>query len=401
VVDLEIPGTAAETSRALLQAARALAPTVAAAGDRIEQERRLPPEIVAAMVDAGLFRMLVPRSLGGGEAPLPVFAEVLEIIAGADASTAWCLCQAAGTSVVSAYLPEESARSIFGERDAILAWGPGPGGPAQIVEGGYRLTGHWAFASGMHHATWLAGRGPLIEPDGQPCLTPEGKPVIRMLLFPFAEAEIEDVWQVSGLRGTGSDTYKVKDLFVPTERTIALPLENPHASGSLYRFVGGGSVNPIFAVGFAAVALGIARTTLNAFEELARTKSPRGLRGILREQPVVQSHIGHAEASLRAARAYWWDTVTSVWESAVATGDLTTEQRVHIRLSTVHAIQEAVKVVDTAYHAAGSSAIFVYTPFERRFRDAHTVAQHLQGRAEHYETTGQFFLGLDPDGEWL
>lgn len=391
----------AERSSALLEAARAVVPQIEAAADRIEQERRLPPALVAALVDAGLFRMLVPRSLGGAEIPLPAFAEVLEEIAKADGSTAWCLCQASGTSMVSAYLPEASATAIFGQRETILAWGPGPGGTAHVVDGGYRLTGQWAFASGCRHATWLAGRGPVAGAEGRPQLDADGAPLLRMFLFPASDAEILDVWQVSGLRGTGSDTYVVSDLFVPEDRVVLLPLHDPREAGPLYRFVGGASFNAVFAVGFASVALGIARATLDAFLDLARNKSPRGLRGILREQAMIQGQVGQAEATLRSVRAFLRETVAEVWEEVSCTGEITLEQRVLVRLATTHAIQTAARVVDSAYHAAGSTAIFTTNPFDRRFRDAHAVAQHLQGRQEHYETTGQFFLGLQPDTEWM
>jgi alkylation response protein AidB-like acyl-CoA dehydrogenase len=388
-------------SEGVLEAARRLAPQIAAASDQIEAERRLAPEVVAALVDAGLFRMLVPRSLGGAETELLTFARVIETIAQADASTAWCLCQASGTSMVSAYLPPASARAIFGRTETILAWGPGPGGTAQVVDGGFRLTGQWSFASGCRHATWLAGRGPVLGEDGRPRIDPDGAPETRMFLFPAAQAEIVDAWQVNALRGTASDTYRVADVLVPEDHTLVMPLRNPHEAGALYRFVGGGTFNLVFASGFSSVALGVARATLDAFCDLARTKSPRGLRGVLREQALVQAQIGQAEAAVRSARALLHETVSSVWEAVSCTSALTIEQRVLMRLATVHAIQSSVQAVDTVYHAAGSTAIFASSPFDRRFRDVHAVAQHLQGRLEHYETAGQYFLGLDPDPEWL
>jgi alkylation response protein AidB-like acyl-CoA dehydrogenase len=388
-------------SEGVLEAARRLAPQIAAASDQIEEQRRLAPEVVEALVDAGLFRMLVPRSLGGAETELLTFARVIETIAQADASTAWCLCQASGTSMVSAYLPPASARAIFGRTETILAWGPGPGGTAQVVDGGFRLSGQWSFASGCRHATWLAGRGPVLGEDGRPRIDADGAPEMRMFLFPAEQAEIVDVWQVNALRGTASDTYRVADVFIPEEHTLVMPLRNPHEPGPLYRFVGGGTFNLVFASGFSSVALGVARAALDAFCELARTKSPRGLRGVLREQALVQSQVGQAEATVQSARALLHETVTSVWEAVSCSGALTTEQRVLVRLATVHAIQSSVQAVDTVYHAAGSTAIFASSPFDRRFRDVHAVAQHLQGRMEHYETAGQYFLGLDPDPEWL
>src|SRR5207244_2226617 len=155
-----------------------------------------------------------------------------------------------------------------------------------------------------------------------------------MLLFPAADAEILDVWHVNGLRGTGSDTYAVTDVFVPEERTVAMPLRDPHEPGPLYRLVSGASFNGVFAAGFASVALGLARATLDAFLDLAQTKSPRGLRGLLREQAMIQGQIGRAEATLRSARSFLRETIAEVWEAVSCTGEFTLEQRVHIRLAT-------------------------------------------------------------------
>jgi len=222
-----------------------------------------------------------------------------------------------------------------------------------------------------------------------------------MLVIPFGEAEVLEQWDVNGLLGTGSDGYRVNDLFVPEAYAARLPLEQPHEPGPLYLFVGGPSFISAFAVGFGAVALGVAHATLDAFEELARTKNPRGLRGVLREQAIVQAAVGQAEATLRAARAYLRKTVAEVWEDVSRTGELTIQQRVQIRLASSHAIAAGTQVVDTAYHAAGSTAIFRSYPFERRFRDAHAIAQHVQGRPEHFETAGSYFVGLEPATEWL
>ena len=388
-------------SGALVEAARALAPRIEAAGAKIEQDRCLPPSLVADLTDAGLFRMLVPRSLGGGEISLSTFADVIEEVARADGSTAWCLSQGAVAAMVSAFLPLPSARAIFEEPRTIVAWGPGPSANALAVDGGYRVTGQWSFASGCHHATWLGGNCALVGEDGRPVLGEDGGPQRRLVLFSASDVEILDVWDVSGLRGTGSDSYAVTNLFVPGERAVAVPLQCPREPGPLYRFIGGPSFVSAFAVGFAAVALGLARATLDALLDLAATKTPRGIRGLLREQAMTQAHVGQAEGILRSARAYLHQTVAGVWEAVSRTGELTLEQRVLIRLATTHAIQSGAQAVDMAYHAAGATAIFSTNPFERRFRDVHAVMQQIQGRQEHYETVGQFFLGLEPDTQWL
>jgi alkylation response protein AidB-like acyl-CoA dehydrogenase len=381
-----------------LARARALLPLLEASSDRIESSRRLAPAVVDALHDAALFRLLMPRFLAGGEVDPVTFVHVIEAIAMVDGSTAWCLCQAAGCSMVGAYLTPEIAREIFGPRAAVLAWGPGPDARAVAVDGGYRVSGTWSFASGCRHATWLGGHAPIVEADGAARRRGDGSQDSRTMLFPSARAEIVDVWHVSGLRGTGSDAFTVSDLFVPHAYSVSRddPAERRHP-GALYCFPSGS----LYASGFAAVALGLARTMLDAFVELARDKTPRGGRRTLRDNHVVQSHVAQAEARLRSARMFLVGSLDEIWRDVGRSGTLTLDQRMTIRLAATYAIHQAKDVADIAYQAAGSSAIFTAGAFERRFRDIHAVTQQLQGRQAHFETVGQFLLGLDPDTQFL
>jgi alkylation response protein AidB-like acyl-CoA dehydrogenase len=300
--------------------------------------------------------------------------------------------------MIAAYLSPVAARAVFGKPDGILAWGPGPG-EAQVADGGYRITTTFSFASGSHDATWLGAHLPVIERDGKPRRHPDGSPVVHTLLFPKSAAKMTDIWHVVGLRGTGSDQYSVQDLFVPDDFCVARDdLGARREQGLLYRF----SSLQLYASGFAAVAMGIARSTLDAFVELARDKIPRGAKRTLRDNNVVQSQVAQAEAKLGAARALLLRSLKEIIEQVACSGGLTLDQRMTIRLASTFAIHQARDVVDTAYHAAGATAIFTVNPFERRFRDIHTVSQQLQGRQEHYETVGQYRLGLEPDSlAWL
>jgi alkylation response protein AidB-like acyl-CoA dehydrogenase len=382
-----------------VERANKLAPLIAAHADRIEQARQLPAPVLTALHDAGLFRLLLPRWLGGAEVDPVTFARVIEAVAKVDASTAWCLCQASGCSMAAAYLRPAAAREIFGKDPrALLAWGPGPEARAVAVEGGYRVTGRWSFASGGRHATWLGGYCPIWEPDGAPRRRPDGKAESRTMLFPASQATLIDVWQVIGLRGTGSDAYSVTDLFVPDEHAIAR--EDPsyrHDPGLLYCF----PIGNLYASGFAGVALGLARSMLDAFVELARTKTPRGLARPLRESAVVQSQVAQGEARLESARLFLLGSLEDIWKSVGRVGSLGLDQRMRIRLAATHAIHQARAVADATYDAAGATAIFNDSAFERRFRDIHTVTQQLQGRQAHFETVGQFLLGLEPDTTFL
>jgi indole-3-acetate monooxygenase len=142
----------------LVEAARSLAPTIAAATGRIEKEREIPADLIEAMHAACLFRMLIPASIGGEEVEPATFFHVMEAVAGADASLAWCLGQNSGVSMAAAYLDPKVAREMFGDARAAVATGaPSAGAKAIITDGGYRVTGHWKFASGSRHSQWLGG----------------------------------------------------------------------------------------------------------------------------------------------------------------------------------------------------------------------------------------------------
>ena len=382
-----------------VERACALAPEIEARADQIEQERRLPEPVLAALFEAGLFRLLLPRSLDGGEVDPVTFARVMEEIAKADASTAWCLCQAAGCSMSAAYLSHDVAMEIFGrDRRAVLAWGPGPGARAIAVDGGYRVTGTWSFASGGRHATWLGAHCPISEPDGSSRRTPNGKLVERTMLFPAASATFVDVWHVSGLKGTGSDAYTVDDLFVPHDHSISRddPAER-RQPGLIYCFPTGS----FYASGFASVALGIARRMLDAFVSLAREKTPRGYKRPLANNAVIQSQVGQAEAQLSSARRFLMGSLADIWGAVGSSGTLTMDQRMLIRLASIYAIHQAKAVADVTHHAAGATSIFVDSAFDRGFRDIHAVTQQLQGRQAHFETVGQFMLGIEPDTTFL
>jgi alkylation response protein AidB-like acyl-CoA dehydrogenase len=375
--------------------ARDIGPAITAAADEIERRRELPDALVRTLVEAGLFRLLLPRAFGGAELPPAQFAAFIEEIAKYDASTAWCLGQANGCAMTAAYLDAEAAREIFGGPDGIVAWGP-PGSPAELrpVAGGYRLTGSWSFASGSHHAGWLGAHLAAADEAGRPRLRADGGTVLRTLLFPKASARMIDSWDVIGLSGTGSDTFSVEDLFVPERHTVLRDgTTQPRQGGRLYRF----SSSNLYASGFAGVALGIARATLDAFIELARDKIPRGQRRTLRDNNVVQSQVAQAEAKWRSAREFLLGSLEAIWHQVGRTGGLSLDQHATIRLASTWAIHQSAAVVDTAYHAAGASAIFRDNPFERRLRDMHTVIQQYQGRQAHFETVGQVLLGLPPD----
>jgi alkylation response protein AidB-like acyl-CoA dehydrogenase len=371
----------------LVERARALQPLIAGEADEIERSRRLTPKVTAALIENELYRALLPRTYGGHEVPLEIFMQMQEEIAKADASTAWCLGQCAVCAMTAAYLEPDAANEIFNTPPGILAWGA-INHEVKVVPGGYLANARWEFASGSRQASWLGSHVRVIEPDGTPRKKKDGSPEIRTILFPVTSATMYDVWDVIGLKGTGTDAYSVENLFVP-EKFAALR-DDPNAvieKGPLYKL----TTNAVFSMGFAATSLGVARATLDAATDLARSKIPQGL-SAMRENNAVQGQIGRTEASLRAARAYLYSTAAEVWRDLERGEPVTEAHRIAIRIAATWTIHQSAAVVDTAYHMSGATAVFARNPFERRFRDMHAIAQQIQARDTHYEDAGKAIL---------
>ncbi len=381
-----------------IERARALAPLLEDAADEIEEHRQLPPRVVEALIEGGFFKLLLPRSLGGAELHPLTYVQVLEEIAKAEPSTAWSLGQNSGCSMSAPYLDPAIAARDLRPRHAASS----PGG---------RTCPMPAAASRSQAASASPGAGVLPPAAGtrpgsaRMCrssmrtarrgMNPNGRPVVRTVLFPKSSAEIIDNWQVIGLRGTGSDSYAVEDLFVPEQYTCSRDnAAERRELGLLYKFTSG----MVYAMGFSNVSLGIARGALEAFIELARDKIPRGARNPLRNNNVIQSQVAQCDARLRSCRAFIHQTLEEMWDAAERTGDFRPDQHPRLRLASTWAIQQSREVVAQVYSAAGATAIFNENPFERRFRDIHAGSQQGQGRPVHFETVGQMLLGLPPEG---
>jgi alkylation response protein AidB-like acyl-CoA dehydrogenase len=375
--------------------AAALVPMIAAAADRIEAERRIVPDIVTALHEAGLFRMLLPVSLGGGAADIVAFNQVIETIATADASTAWCLAQQVASTQAAGFLDPTVAREIFASPNGAVAWGPPSGAKAVVADGGYIVNGRWRFASGSEHCPWIGGHCAVIEADGKPRLDGHGRPVLRTMIFRKEQATFHDIWHVIGLRGTGSNGYEVRDLFVPDAYTTWR--DNP-ADRRGDAPLSGIPLLTLYGMGFSGVALGLARASLDAFMTLAATKKPSPTHGApipLREHPVVQARVAEATGQLQSARAYLADLLHAFWDAAIAKRAVTLEQRAQLRVAITGAIEQGCRVVDYAYRAAGADAIFQGSPFERRFRDMHTVTAQGQAHLSNFEGAGQALFGIE------
>ena len=377
-------------SPGLLDAARRLVPKIRAARDFGEQHRHLEPGVLAAMHEAKFFRMMIPADTGGLQTDLPTAMKVVETIASADGATGWNLMIGAAYGVWASRLGAEVAREIYGTDTAVVAGALRPSGKARPVEGGFVCDGRWSFASGIGHSAWWAA-GCVVHDDEGPRKNANGTPETRLVFFPASDGELIDTWSVGGMRGTGSHDYAIKDLFVPIERTLSAdaPSRLPDA---LYNMPLMSLMDSMMAV----VPLGIARAAIDAFVAIAGSRMSHGASTAAANKPAVQADVGRAEAVLRAARAWLYETVEEAWIEVQAGRKVGTEQAALMRLARVNAMTAGVQAVDLIYSAAGSASVYSKSPIDRCFRDVHVAAQHTALNPSNYEICGAVLLGLPP-----
>lgn len=359
-----------------------------------EIERRLAPEAVAAMIDAGVFRSWIPKALGGLELdPLSVL-RLFEGIAHADGSAGWVASNSTNATLLGQILPDAGAAEIFSDPKVLLGGAGFPPGAAVPVEGGYRVTGQWNFGSACDFATWMLGISLVMDGEA-PRLGPDGNPVMAFLFFKTAEIEIVDNWNTLGMRGTGSHDFRVENLFVP-ERCSALvgPFDHP---GAAYK-------GPLYRMGFwldairiAITALGIARAALDAFLELAQRKLPNGLQSVLADRSVVQDQVARARAMIEAGRATVYQSVGDAWAFVQSGPRITTNEGISMALASSFGVELAVQAVDILQGLAGSTGFRAEHPFQQYFRDIHTINQHALANASRFESIGKIMLGRPSD----
>jgi indole-3-acetate monooxygenase len=369
-----------------LSVVRSIAPVIREAGDEAERMRQCPPRIVDLLHENHLFDMILPTKFGGFEESIPTMVRVLEELAVADASIAWVVGIANGTSIIAAHMDESTAASLFLPR-AVAGGAQAPWGKAVRAEGGYTVTGRWPFASGCTHCTMLVGGCMVVPPDGASALMPEYK----MAVFPIDQVEIIDTWNVSGLRGTGSHDMKVEDVFVPDERMLAFNMEPPRIDAPTYRYPALG----FLALTISPIPLGIARRAIDELLALAGGKTPMNIGSKLAERPLTHYEIGRAEAILRSARAWMYEVMDEIWDRAVAGEEITPRDRAMVRSACAHAALESLRAVEIAYTLGGGSSIYEGSMLQRCLRDAHATTQHVMLAPPNYEPAGRALLGLD------
>ncbi|WP_158226523.1 acyl-CoA dehydrogenase family protein [Bradyrhizobium sp. UFLA03-84] len=364
-----------------LEAVEALAPLIAAQRNAFDRERRLPDAVFAALADAGLFRLWLPQALGGPELSPFAFARVVEAASAIDGSVGWLVGNGAGMSRIGGYLDEAIAREWYADPRAFVASATGAVGTATAVAGGYRLSGRWPFGSGAHHATRF-----MVLASLRP-----GDPTSPLLCcYPGRQdVTILDNWHVSGLRGTGSCDFEVRDVFVPAAHVHPFLGLRPTQPGQLYRM----PPSSVFAWSICGAPLGIASGAITSFTELAN--GPPGDRTALREREIVQATVGRTRAMLRAARALLIDAMTELMAATDTGGQRLVQARADVRLANAHAAETATSITEMLAVSAGAAAIFETCALERAVGDVRAAAKHIAMSPNNYITAGRLALGLD------
>jgi alkylation response protein AidB-like acyl-CoA dehydrogenase len=356
----------------------------------VDRTRAIPATVIDALRDARVFHLLAPRAVGGAEADPLTFLRVVEEVSYADGSAGWCTMIGGCYAIFGGMLPPEGAREIFGEPATISAGNFRPDkGVAEVMDGGYRVSGRWELASGSSHARWYIAGAMLVQ-DGVPLTDPDGRPAMREFFFPASEARVIDTWESTGLRGTASHDYEVLDIFVPEHRTLWFQ-EPPSEPGPLYR------MPPVamFSTFIAAVQLGIARHAIDAFVELATTKIPTMSQIVLADRVTAQASLGRAMALVSSALECLENALQNLWDRVQAGHAPTLADRGGLWLASAHAGHAAHAAVDTLYTAAGATAVYATSPLDRCLRDARTALQHVCTQEVHFELAGRLALQRD------
>lgn len=369
-------------------AASALVPRIEELAPEIERERRLLPELVEAFRSAGFFHLPVPADRGGLQADPVTAANVVEEVSSGDGSAGWCVMIAQQNAGFAGFLPVERAREVWGNRQ-IMCGTARPTGRAVKQGDGFLVTGRWPFASGSSHADWFGAECMLFDGDA-PIRDEQGNQRSRMLMVPRSEVTIHDTWHTTGLRGTASNDFEVKDVFVPAERGFQMLVSPALSDWPLYQ------VPMCVFVNHGSQALGVARGAIKAGIAIAEKKVGYGSDRPLRETPRIQGVVAEAMVTVAAAREYMYQQAQALWDQAQS-GTTEPKLRARVRLATSNAARASVHSVDLLHTALGTSALFQNTPLERQFRDIHMAAAHVMISPFTYEAAGRVEMGLEAE----
>lgn len=354
-----------------------------------EEQRQLTPAAVRALQDTGVFRMAFGRRLGGPELDPLAQLELLERIAAADPSAGWCAMIGSDGGYATAWLDETVAKEMYPSLDTPTALNANPTGQARAIDGGYEVSGRWAFGSGSTHSDWLFLHCLTIEADGALRMADDGLPAMRVAALPRADVEIVDTWRTTGLAGSGSHDLVVAGTFVPEERTFSLLHGAALDPSPLY------SLRWMFFINLAGVPLGLGRAAIDEAIRAAAGKVSMPTMTSTREDPLFAVALARAEGLVGSARAYVFDTVGAVWDRVQA-GDDANAEWVRFRIANAHAFHAVKEAVGGLYEALGTTGVYRTSPLDRWLRDVTTMTQHVLTQPKTMVAAGRGLQGLDP-----
>lgn len=364
-----------------------------------EQLRHLPQDLADRMARDGLYQVCTPTEYGGQELSPRAYAEIVEQLAKADASAAWCVFIGITSSFSLASAQTEEFKKLLCKPGVIAAGVFAPNGRAKRVTRngveGYLVKGRWQWGSGSRNAHWVCGGAFAVDEAGAIQLGDRGKPEHLTIVFDAVDVEFIDTWDVMGLQGTGSTDYAVNDVFVPAARTISR-FGKRRCSHPIFLFPNFG----MLAIGIGSVALGAARASIDDFLEFAGKKVPQGTTRVLAEKQSTQSNIAKAEAAWRAGRAFFYEAIDIAWAGALR-GEVSTEHRRDLRLATSQAVQAAKVCVNIIFELAGGTSVYRTSNIQRRFRDVQVAGQHMMIGPATFELVGRLLLDIPTDIELL
>jgi len=369
---------------------RALGPMIDTEASAHETATELSPRVVAALDEAGIFGLMAPREVGGGEAHPVELLDVIAELSYWDGSAGWYAhAVMTGGSVAGAFLGDRAVAAIFpGGRFLHAAGQAAPTGTAERVGDSYRISGRYAFGSGSPNAQWIVG-GYILHEGGKPVIGPHGQPVMLIGLAPRDKVELLGNWDVLGLRGTGSYDFAVTEQLLHEDffHNTAAPREP--RGGALYRM--GFMALPCISHG--AFAIGAARRMLDEWLKFARSKLREGGRPAS-EMQTFQRDFAAATADLHAAEAYLKDTFTRLFDAAAAGEPITTAMQLDGRLSTSHSYIAAVRIAQTAYSASTTHGLRNGSLIQRCFRDINAGNAHFLTAEQSIIDAGKVLAGV-------
>ena len=371
-----------------VERARMLKPAILAHRDEMEHCRRMPQRLVGAMADAGLFRLSMPRALGGPELDPLTQLRVVEALSMIDASVGWTAYVGLHSGYFAAFLEPDVARDMYADLDAFTGGATKADGTAVVVPGGYRVSGHWAFGSCCQYSRWIISGCRVVE-DGTPRRLSDGSVETRLCYLPGDAIEVVDTWTTTGLRGTGSHDYTANDVFVPSEHTFNIEYSPILSREPLY------GMRNMYMINHPGLPLGLARFAIDAVLALCEGKQTR-IGSNLRDEPLTQLAVARAETLLGSARSFVFEVFEELWAMLRSGQPVPPRQKALFRLAICNAYEAGAEVVTLMYRTASGTALYASNPLDRCFRDMHTAAQHFAVSSKFAEAAGRVMLGLKP-----